>query len=183
MLFRQSMLTHMEEVMISRSLDSGSDCFLGLRHPLAHARTFHRRVIVNGESAYLVACQLQLDTEACRGLVRLLRSSKYMVSDRRLAVVLQLDPAYTDEDVAEVFGQTALWSELCRRHAQAIRRAEPMNERLEWYDPDLQPTDPTPEEIASRAAELRSRRGKHEARVATQFLTWRCRAFIPICAS
>jgi hypothetical protein len=145
--------------MLFAKLVSGNDCGLGSVHPLAFAGQLWHRVIVNQEQTTRVARQLGLDPEVCRGVVRLLKACGRFPSCERLAVICQLDQGLDDTDVGEVFGRTAEWSADVRRCTAAIREAEPIEARLEWYDEGLKPFDPTPAEILQRALEVRSNRG------------------------
>jgi len=145
--------------MLFAKLVSGNDCGLGSVHPLAFAGQLWHRVIVNQEQTTRVARQLGLDPEVCRGVVRLLKACGKFPSCERLAVICQLDQGLDDTDVGEVFGRTAEWSADVRRRTAAIREAEPIEARLEWYDEGLKPFDPTPAEILQRALEVRSNRG------------------------
>ena len=145
--------------MLFAKLVSGNDCGLGSVHPLAFAGQLWHRVIVNQEQTTRVARQLGLDPEVCRGVVRLLKACGRFPSRERLAVICQLDQGLDDTDVGEVFGRTAEWSADVRRRTAAIREAEPIEARLEWYDEGLKPFDPTPAEILQRALEVRSNRG------------------------
>jgi hypothetical protein len=126
-----------------------------LRHALAFASDLHRRCIVNKQTAVQAARKLGLDPQQVQGVVRLLGSIKYVPTFERLALVAQRDYGLDDEDIGEIFGRTPEWSADVRRRAKAIRRAEPIDSRYEWLEPDLQPGIPTPEEIAERAAALR----------------------------
>jgi hypothetical protein len=150
---------HTEVLMLFAKLVSGNDCGLGSVHPLAFAGQLYHRVIVNQEQTTRVARQLGLDPEVCRGVVRLLKACGKFPSCERLAVICQLDQGLDDTDVGEVFGRTAEWSADVRRRTAAIREAEPIEARLEWYDEGLKPFDPTPAEILQRALEVRSNRG------------------------
>jgi hypothetical protein len=145
--------------MLFAKLVSGNDCGLGSVHPLAFAGQLWHRVIVNQEQTTRVARQLGLDPEVCRGVVRLLKACGHFPSSERLAVICQLDQGLDDTDVGEVFGKSAEWSADVRRRAAAIREAEPIEAKLEWYDEGLKPFDPTPAEILQRALEVRSNRG------------------------
>jgi hypothetical protein len=146
--------------MLFAKLVSGNDCGLGSTHPLAFAGQLWHRVIVNQEHATKVARQLGLDPEACRGVVRMLKGFSQFPSCERLAVICQLDRGLTDADVGEVFGRTAEWSAQVRANTQKLRQDEPLEARLEWFDPDFKPFDPSPTEIYERALEIRSSRGK-----------------------
>lgn len=126
-----------------------------LRHALAFASVLHRRCLVNKETAVQVARQLGLDTQQTQGVVRLLTSIKYVPTFERLALIAQRDYGLDDEDIGEMFGRTPEWSAEVRLNAKKIRRAEPIEERFEWLTSDLTANDPTPDEIARRAAEVR----------------------------
>jgi hypothetical protein len=145
--------------MLFAKLVSGNDCGLGSTHPLAFVGQLYHRVILNQEQVSRVARQLDLCPEVCRGIVRLLKSHGKVPSRERLAVICQLDQGYDDSDVGEVFGMSAEWSASVRLHTAEIRKAEPIEDRLEWYDEGLKPFDPSPTEILQRALEVRSNRG------------------------
>jgi hypothetical protein len=153
------MLIHMEVRMLFAKLVSGVDCGISSTHPLAFAGQLYHRVIVNQEQTTRVARQLRLDPEACRGVVRMLKGFGQFPSCERLAVICQLDRGLTDADVGEVFGRTAEWSSQVRENTHQLRQDEPLEARLEWYDPDFKPFDPAPVEIYERALEIRSSRG------------------------
>ena len=171
--------------MLFAKLVSGVDCGISSTHPLAFAGQLYHRVIVNQETVPRVAKDLGLCTEVCRGVVRILRACGKVPSRERLAVICQLDPGYDDSDVGEVFGESAEWSAGVRLHAAAIRKAEPIEARLEWYDEGgLKPFDPTPEEIRKRALEVRLVKGmdRRDAQPGLRAYAWRPRAasFFPI---
>jgi hypothetical protein len=126
---------------------------------LAFAGQLYHRVILNQEQVARVARQLGLSPEVCRGVVRLLKAYGKVPSRERLAVICQLDPGYDDADVGEVFGESAEWSADVRRRTASIRKAELIEDRLEWYDEGLKPFDPSPAEILQRALAERSNRG------------------------
>lgn len=158
-------------------LVSGRDCGVELHHPLAFAGTFWHRVVINQETVMRVARDLGFDANVCRGVVRLLKKVGRVPTRERLAVICQLDPGFDDADVGEVFGESAEWSAWVRRNAAAIRDAEPIPERLEWYDDGLRPTDPTPAEIYKRALEVRVVKGldPRTAQPGIRSYTWRPR--------
>jgi len=173
----RSMPIHTEVRMLFAKLVSGSDCGLSLTHPLAFAGQLWHRVIVNQESVPRVAKDLGLGTEVCRGVLRILRACGKVPSRERLAVICQLDPGYDDSDVGEVFGESAEWSASVRLHTAAIRKAEPIEDRLEWYDEGLKPFDPSPAEILQRALEERSNRGmERKPTPGIKAFAWRPRA-------
>jgi len=145
--------------MLFAKLVSGVDCGISSTHPLAFAGQLWHRVIVNQEQTTRVARQLGLDPEVCRGVVRLLKACGQFPSSERLAVICQLDQGLDDTDVGEVFGKSAEWSADVRCRAAAIREAEPIEAKLEWYDEGFKPFDPSPQEILQRALEVRSNRG------------------------
>lgn len=126
-----------------------------LRHALAFASDLHRRCLVNKETSVQAARKLRLDPQQVKGVVRLLASIKYVPTFERLALVAQRDYGLDDEDIGEIFGRTPEWSADVRLRAKAIRRAEPIDSRYEWLEPDLQPGIPTPDEIAERVAAVR----------------------------
>ena len=155
----------------------GNACGLGSVHPLAFTGQLWHRVIVNKEHVSRVARQLGLCPEVCRGVVRILKACGKVPSRERLAVICQLDQGFDDTDVGEVFGESAEWSADVRRRAAEIRKAEPIEAKLEWYYEGLKPFDPTPAEILQRALEVRRERGM--ARTPTpgiKAFAWRPRA-------
>lgn len=163
--------------MLFAKLVSGDDCGLGSKHALAFAGQLWHRVIVNQEQTTRVARQLGLCPEVCRGVVRILKACGQMPSRERLAVICQLDQGYDDSDVGEVFGMSAEWSADVRRRTAAIREAEPIDAKLEWYDEGLKPFDPTPDEILRRALVERSNRGmERKPTPGIKAFAWRPRA-------
>lgn len=125
-----------------------------LRHVLGFAADVHRRCNINGELAARVAESLGFERGAVYGLAKLLRSGTF--SPERLAVTAMLDPCLDDDDIAEIFGRSLKWARIVREQQGEIRSAEPMDESLEWFDPDFQPDDPLPDEIRRRAMEVRA---------------------------
>jgi len=176
------MHTHTEEQM--KRLAFGNDCGVGLHHPLAFAGQLWHRVIVNKETIQRVARDLGFEANVCRGVLRLLRKAGRVPSKERLAVICQLDHGYDDADVGEVFGESAEWSASVRCHAAMIREAEPIPAQFEWFDDGLRPSDPTPEEIYTRAREVRvmTGMGRADTGPGIRSYAWRSRAtsFIPI---
>lgn len=164
--------------MSSNRLDSGSVCGVQLHHPLAYAGQLWHRVVINKERVVRVARDLGFDPNVCRGLCRLLQKAGRVPSKERLAVIAQLDPGYDDDDVGEIFGESAEWSASVRRHAAMIREAEPIPALAEWYDSDLRPDDPTPEEIYVRAREVRTVKGRdtHGVSPGIRCYSWRLHA-------
>lgn len=167
-----------------KRLAFGNGCGGGLHHPLAYAGQLWHRVIINQETVLRVARDLGFEANVCRGVIRLLKKAGRVPSRERLAVICQLDHGYDDADVGEVFGEDAEWSASVRRHAAMIREAEPIPEKYEWFDDGLRPSDPTPEEIYTRAREVRviTGLGRTDAVPGIRSYAWRSRAtsFIPI---
>lgn len=126
-----------------------------LVHALGCAGELRRRVIVNRESTRKVAESLGVEWGQANGVVKILRY-RFNISPERLAVIAMKDPGYEDADIAEIFGRSKRWAAVVRAQAEEIRADEYIPFSLEWPDPDLQPEDPTPEQIAERAAELRA---------------------------
>jgi len=160
-------------------------CCEPLRHALGFADDLRRRCLVNREGVKAVARKLGVDEGQAVGAVRLLRHGRY--SPERLALVVMLDPGMDDADIAEIFGRSERWARVVRSKAEEIRAEEPIPERLEWVDPGLQPQDPTPEQIAERAAELRAKapvvhHGRDEHRPGIRCYSRRLTsaAFVPI---
>lgn len=137
-----------------------------LRHGLAMAAEIHRRVNINCEKIVSVGRALGLRDKQVAGVARLTRELRRIPSPERLACIVMLDTGLDDEDVAEMFGRSVRWSSLVRSQSLAIRSEEFIPSRLEWLEPDFQPTDPTVEEIYRRAAELRdeNRQGVGQSR-------------------
>lgn len=126
-----------------------------LRHSLALAAELRRRCLTNKERVKRVAESLDLDTPQVLGALRILRLGEF--SPERLALVAMRDYGLDDADIAEMWGRSERWARLVRENAEEIRAAEPIPEELEYLDAGLCPGDPTPAEIAERAAELRAK--------------------------
>ena len=137
------------------SVHFGSDGEIRLRHSLAFADELHRRVIINRESATVVAENLGLDIQQTKGAVRLLRSLPVRPSPERLALVVMRDYGFDNRDIAEIFGRSPRWAYLVREREAELREAEPIREELEYLDDGLQQGDPTPMEILEQAEALR----------------------------
>jgi len=138
----------------------GSDCGIVLRHALAHAAELQRSVIVNRESTASAAKRLGLSFPQCKGVVRLLRRSKYIPSPERLALVAMKDWGLEDADIAEMWGRPKEWAAQVRADAKKLRAAEPIANHLEYVDEGLCPGDPDPEELYRRAAAIRAQRDR-----------------------
>jgi hypothetical protein len=147
------------------SLDSWFAGVVTLRHALAFTGQLRHRVIVNGEAVMTVSRDLGLRYRQTCGVVQLIRQCGKL-SPERLAVIAMRDPGYDDADIAEIFGRSVRWARLVREQADEIRSAEPVPERLEWVDPDLQPDDPMPHEIRDRAMAIREAKRDQEGLVA-----------------
>lgn len=126
-----------------------------LRHALAHADELHRRCVVNGEAAKVVARSLRLDPEQTRGSVRLIKKMG-VLSPERLALVVMRDWGLDDDDIGEIFSRPKEWAATVRANAELIKAKERIPERLEFLDCGLQPEDVSPQELYKRAAELRA---------------------------
>jgi hypothetical protein len=136
----------------------GSECGIVLRHALAHADLLWFRCILGKEPVIAVSRPLGLDPGQAEGVVRLLRSVPKVPSPERLALVAMKDWGLDDEDIGEMWGRSTRWAAAVRAQAEALREEEPIWPHLEYLDEGLQPTDPCPEELWRRAAELRSQR-------------------------
>ena len=136
-------------------MDFGNDGEIRLRHSLAFADDLHRRVIINRESATVVAMSLGLDIQQTKGAVRLLRSLPAKPSPERLALVVMRDYGLDNRDIAEIFGRSPRWAYLVREREAELREAEPIRWDLEYLDDGLQPGDPSPMEILEQAEALR----------------------------
>ena len=135
---------------------SGRGCDGGLRHALAFAAELRHRVIVNNEPMKRVAESMGLDYQQVKGVVKLVRRTRWPISPERLALVLMKDPGMENADVAEIFGRPIRWAQLVRQQEDALRQAEPIEESLEFLDDGLQPGYPMPDEIRRRAMEVRN---------------------------
>ena len=136
----------------------GSECGIVLRHALAHADLLYFRCILGKEPVVAVSRPLGLDPQQAEGAVRLLRSLPRVPSPERLALVAMKDWGLDDEDIGEMWCRPARWAAAVRAQAEALREEEPIWPHLEYLDEGLQPSDPCPEELWRRAAELRSQR-------------------------
>ena len=136
----------------------GSECGIVLRHALAHADLLWFRCILGKEPVIAVSRPLGLDPGQAEGVVRLLRSVPRVPSPERLALVAMKDWGLDDEDIGEMWGRPTRWAAAVRAQAEALRDEEPILPHLEYLDEGLQPSDPCPEELWRRAAELRSQR-------------------------
>jgi len=152
--------------------------------PLVFAGQLWHRVIVNGEMPMTVGRSLGLTKGATVGVLRLLRQCEKMPSQERLAVVAMIIPDVTDEDVAEWFGKSVEWAANVRANADAIRREEYIPAHLEYIDDGYQLGDPSPEEIQSRAMEIRQRDNRWEdvpsERVEIRSYQWTGRSYASI---
>ena len=137
------------------SVPFGDDGEIRLQHSLAFADDLHRRVVINQESATVVAMSLGLDIQQAKGACRLLRSLPVKPSPERLALVVMRDYGLDNRDIAEIFGRSTRWASLVRERAVELREAEPIRWDLEYLDDGLQPGDPTPTEILEQAEALR----------------------------
>jgi len=148
------------------SVPFGVDAEIRLQHSLAFADELHRRVVINQESATVVAMSLGLDIQQTKGACRLLRSLPVKPSPERLALVVMRDYGMDNRDIAEIFGRSPCWARLVRERAVELREAEPIREELEYLGDGLQQGDPTPIEILEQAEALRMA-GTHRARKPT----------------
>lgn len=139
------------------SEDSGDGCGIRLRHALAFAADIYRSVFTNRQTIAATARRLGLDVMQTEGVFRILRFYEGVPSPERLALVAMRDWGYDDADIAEIFGRSERWAALVRSRADEIRSEEFFPESLEYLDVGLCPGDPSPEELASRVAELRGR--------------------------
>lgn len=138
-------------------MGSGSDCGIVLRHPLACAEELHRRCVINKESASKAGKALGFDPGICKGVIRLIRAVG-MISPERRAVICMMDWGLDDADIAEMFSRPVKWARLVREQQEEIRAEEYVPPHLEYVDPGLQPSDPAPDELYRRAAEVRAKR-------------------------
>lgn len=129
-----------------------------LRHALGYAAELRRRCVIAGEPAYMFAEDKELWANQVEGSIRLLRAGDW--SPERLACVVMLDPGFDDEDIAEIFGRSVRWARVVRSQREEICAEEPIPPGLEYIDDGLQPDYPSPEEIATTAAELRGKRAR-----------------------
>lgn len=134
--------------------DSWCDCGAGLRHALAFTGQLHQRIVVNQETVGRVARDLGLRFGQVSGVVRLIRKCGKL-SPERLACIAMLDRGYDDDDIAEMFGRSKRWAQVVRERQEEIRRAERVPKALEWFDPELRPEDPSPDEVLRRAEVIR----------------------------
>lgn len=159
-----------------------------VRHALGFVDEIRRRCVVNKEAACRVASDLDLCPRQTAGVVNLLKAGQW--SPERLACIVMLDWGMEDEDIAQIFGRSVKWAQVVRSQADEIRAEETVPEGLQWLDDGLQPTDPSPSEIASRAAELRAGRSRAfmeraESPVEVSVFAWRETngTFVPISAA
>lgn len=127
----------------------------GVRHPLGFAADLWRRCVINKECPEKVAISMDLDVDLTEGAVRLLRSFGRMPSVSRLAVCCLRDPGFTNKDIADIFGRSLRWAQRIRFRQEEIRLKCPVPAALECLG---QSFEPTPLEIAERAAQVRAGR-------------------------
>jgi len=119
--------------------------------PLAVAPALHRRVMVNREQPRKVWGDLELSEEVGKRMTMLLRRHG-LPSNKRLIVLSLGYPDRTHAEIAKAFSCTVDVVQECERMAAAIRHSEPLSTEL-WED--LAEEDVHPDEMASRAAEVR----------------------------
>lgn len=137
--------------------DRGPGCLRfgrGLRHALAFVHTLHRRCVINQESVPRVAMQLGLEYAQVAGVVRLLKSIRFIPSFERLALIAQRDPGLDDDDIAEIFGTIPEWSAEVRERAADIRAHEHIPAKCEV----LTEEDFLSAEVAARLTDVRRTR-------------------------
>lgn len=156
-----------------------------LRHALGYADELRKRCVIGNEPAKAFAREYELWHRQVEGAVRLLRRGRW--SPERLACVVMLDWGLDDADIAEIFNRSVRWARIVREQREEICAEEPIPGHLQWIDDGLQPSDPSPDEIARTAAELRSQRDRAFMEVAPSHweapsFTWRATngTFVPI---
>lgn len=122
---------------------------------LVYADEIHRRVVVNREGCRAVAWSLGLTDRQVSSVARIVRTG--VRSQERLALICMRAPGIDDEDIALWFGRPTEWATWVRANATELRKREFIPDAIEWVADEWEPTDPTPEEIRQRCAELRAK--------------------------
>lgn len=122
---------------------------------LAFADEIHRRVIVNNETSKAVARSLGFTDRQVFSVARIVRDG--VPSQERRALICMRAPGIDDADIAEWFGRPKEWATWVRANADELRKAEYIPDHMDWVADEWEPTDPTPEEIRQRCAEVRAR--------------------------
>jgi hypothetical protein len=133
--------------------DCGTVSATGYRTVFAHADEIHRRVVINGTKAMRVSKSLRLPRTHVWAFARLLREWGRVPPKSRLAVAAMLVPDASDEDIAWAFGMPLKWAQSCRSHRHQIRKAWPVDARMERAV-ELEEEDPTPAQIAEMCAAM-----------------------------
>lgn len=145
-----------------RSVECGVVSGTGYLTVFAFAGQVWHRCEINRESTRTVARDLGFDRSVVSGLLRLLRSLGGVPPAARLALCAMHDPGATDADISDAFGiplEDVAW---IRSHEREVRAADPCCMSLEFIEVD--PTDPTPEEISERCQLIERRPGGWEPR-------------------
>ena len=135
-----------------RRKESGPVSDTGYRTVFAHADEVWRRVVINNEPVVRVSKSLDFPRTMVAGLARLLVKWGEVPPKSRLAVTAMLVPDATDEDIAWAFGMPLKWAQSCRSHRHQIRKAWPVEMRLEYVE--LEEDELTPAQIAERCAAM-----------------------------
>jgi hypothetical protein len=159
----------------------------GLRHAWAFATEIKRRVLVNRESLISVCRDLDVPWEQGRGVLRILRQLKCILSlHRRMACVMR-DWGLDDDDIAEMFAVDVSAVRWVREFVDVVREREPIPSWMEAESAWLLPDDLPPDELYRRAAEVRALRttvpkGRPRGGAGIRHYTWdgSQHAFIPI---
>lgn len=122
---------------------------------LVFADEIYRRVVVNRETGKSVARSLGLTTPQVHSVARIVRRG--VPSQERLALICTQAPGIDDADIAEWFGRPTEWATWVRANADALRQREFIPAHMDWIADEWEPTDPTPEEIRQRCAEVRAK--------------------------
>lgn len=122
---------------------------------LVFADEIHRRVVINGETSAAVARSLGFTTKQVLSVARIVRTG--VPSQERLALICTQAPGIDDADIAEWFGRPTDWATWVRANATELRKREFIPAHMDWIADEWEPTDPTPEEIRQRCAELRAK--------------------------
>ena len=122
---------------------------------LVFADEIHRRVVINNETCKAVARSLGFTDRQVASVARIVRTG--VPSLERRALICMRAPGIDDADIAEWFGRSTEWATWVRANATELRRRECIPAHMDWVADEWEPTDPTPEEIRQRCAELRAK--------------------------